>query len=135
VEWIHQKMEIVICLQTISYGSIHYYVHFLIYSTLNLFTRLIHFGTPCYFKQHMICMGTWVSILICYNALYLWKYLPRVTLRLWEFIDNELMGQRWPIGWKHSKVEYIILSQLVELSIMGHGTKYKWIICENDSKR
>jgi len=36
---------------------------------------------------------------------------------------------------KHTKVEYIILSQLVGLSIMGHGMKYKWIICEKDSKR
>jgi hypothetical protein len=26
------------------------------------------------------------------------------------------------------------MSHLVELSIMGHGTKYKWIICEKDSK-
>jgi hypothetical protein len=26
------------------------------------------------------------------------------------------------------------MSQFVELSIIGHGTKYKWIICENDSK-
>jgi hypothetical protein len=37
-------------------------------------------------------------------------------------------------GWKHIKVEYIILSQFVGLSIMGHGTKYKWIMCEKDSK-
>jgi hypothetical protein len=40
-----------------------------------------------------------------------------------------------PHGWKHIKVEYIILSQFVGLSIMGHGTKYKWIICENYSKK
>jgi hypothetical protein len=38
-------------------------------------------------------------------------------------------------GWKHTKVEYIIMSQLVGLLIMGHGTKYKWIICEMDSKK
>jgi hypothetical protein len=31
----------------------------------------------------------------------------------------------WTIRGKHTKVEYIILSQLVGLSIMGHGTKYK----------
>ncbi len=37
------------------------------------------------------------------------------------------------IGWKHIKVEYIVLSQLVGLSIMGHGSKCKWIICEKDS--
>jgi hypothetical protein len=37
-------------------------------------------------------------------------------------------------GWKHIKVEYIILSHLVGLLIMGHGTKYKWLICEKDSK-
>jgi hypothetical protein len=37
-------------------------------------------------------------------------------------------------GWKHIKVEYIILSQLVGLLFMGHATKYKWIIYENDSK-
>jgi hypothetical protein len=32
------------------------------------------------------------------------------------------------------KVENIIPSLLVELSIMGHETKYKLIICKNDSK-
>jgi hypothetical protein len=37
--------------------------------------------------------------------------------------------------WKHTKVECIILSQLVGLSIMNHGTKYKWIIFLNDSKK
>jgi hypothetical protein len=26
-------------------------------------------------------------------------------------------------GWKHNKVEYVILPQFVGLSIMGHGTK------------
>jgi hypothetical protein len=40
-----------------------------------------------------------------------------------------------PHGWKHTKVEYIILSQVVRLSIMGNGAKYKWIICEKDSKK
>jgi len=35
---------------------------------------------------------------------------------------------------KHIEVEYIIMSQLVRLSIKGHGTKYKWIICEKDFK-
>jgi hypothetical protein len=38
-------------------------------------------------------------------------------------------------GEKHTKVEYIILSQLVGLSIMGHGTKYERIICEKDSRK
>jgi hypothetical protein len=38
------------------------------------------------------------------------------------------------LGWKHIKVEYIILSQFIELSIMSHGTKYKWIICEKIQK-
>ncbi len=33
---------------------------------------------------------------------------------------------------KHTEMEYIILSQLGGLSIMGHGTKYKWIICEKE---
>jgi hypothetical protein len=32
-------------------------------------------------------------------------------------------------------VEYIILSNLIGLSIMGHGEKYKRIICEKDSKK
>jgi len=40
-----------------------------------------------------------------------------------------------PFRWRHIKVEYIIMSQLVKLLIMGHGTKYKWIICEKDSKK
>jgi hypothetical protein len=38
-------------------------------------------------------------------------------------------------GWKHIKVEYIILSQLVGLLIMSHITKYKWIICKKDPKK
>jgi hypothetical protein len=37
--------------------------------------------------------------------------------------------------WKHTKVECIIMSQLVGLSIMSHGTKYKWIIFLNDSRK
>jgi hypothetical protein len=37
-------------------------------------------------------------------------------------------------GWKHTKLEYIVFLELVGLSIMGHGTKHKWIICERDSK-
>jgi hypothetical protein len=36
---------------------------------------------------------------------------------------------------KTPKVEYIIMSQLVGLSIIGHGTKYKQIISEKDSKK
>jgi hypothetical protein len=32
-------------------------------------------------------------------------------------------------------VEYIILSQIVRLSIMGHETKYKRIICEKGLKK
>jgi hypothetical protein len=27
------------------------------------------------------------------------------------------------------------MSHLVGLSIIGHGTKYKWTICEKDSKK
>jgi hypothetical protein len=55
--------------------------------------------------------------------------------------DSEHKNNPWslfggePFGWKHIKVEYIIMSQLVKLSIMGHETKYKWIICEKDSKK
>jgi hypothetical protein len=32
-------------------------------------------------------------------------------------------------------LESIIVPQFVGLSIMGHGTKYKWIMCEKDSKK
>jgi hypothetical protein len=42
----------------------------------------------------------------------------------------------WPLTrWKHIKVVYIIMLQIVGLSIIGHATKYKWIICEKDSKK
>jgi hypothetical protein len=54
---------------------------------------------------------------------------------LWSFpIGNMALTTRI-LGWKHIKVEYINMSQLVGLSIVGHGTKYKWIICEKDSKK
>jgi hypothetical protein len=36
---------------------------------------------------------------------------------------------------KTLEVEYIIMSQLVGLSIIGHGTKYKQIIYEKDLKK
>jgi len=36
---------------------------------------------------------------------------------------------------KTPKVEYMIMSQLVGLSIIGHGTKYKQNICKKDSKK
>jgi hypothetical protein len=51
-----------------------------------------------------------------------WKYFSINVQFFWSYI-----------GWS-IKVESIILSQLVGLSIMGHGTKHKLIICEQNSK-
>jgi hypothetical protein len=57
-----------------------------------------------------------------------YKDFPQQWFTNMDLETKPLMG-KFPTRWKHTKMEYTILSQLVGLSIMGHGTKYKWIIC------
>ncbi len=72
------------------------------------------------------CSSIWITIYSPITSSIVFFPFNFVGASNWTFGTSPLGPTSYWLksnGWKHNKVEYVILPQFVGLSIMGHGTK------------